>query len=68
MQIMPVTHVNSAVNLSILKSANEQPNLAGELINKTVEGLMQTQLAQVQTPLYDFSALARTGSIINTAA
>lgn len=68
MQIMPVTHVNSAVNLSILKSANEQPNLAGELISKTVEGLMQAQLAQVQTPLYDVSALAGTGSTINTAA
>ncbi|WP_306549494.1 hypothetical protein [Desulfobulbus sp.] len=57
--------VAATANLSVLKSANEQPHLAGELISKTIEGLMQTQT--VQTPVQPV-APSGTGTIINTTA
>lgn len=60
--------VAATANLSVLKSANEQPHLAGELISKTIEGLMQTQT--VQTPVQPVVPVAPsgTGTIINTTA
>ena len=57
--------VAATANLSVLKSANEQPHLAGELISKTIEGLMQTQT--VQTPVQPVAPRG-TGTIINTTA
>jgi len=68
MQITSSTNVNSVANLSVLKSANEQPSLAGELISKTVEGLMQTQTPQSPPQSVPFSAATGTGGIINTTA
>jgi len=60
--------VAATANLSVLKSANEQPHLVGELISKTIEGLMQTQT--VQTPVQPVAPVAPsgTGTIINTTA
>ncbi|MGD9950331.1 MAG: hypothetical protein AB7U29_17905 [Desulfobulbus sp.] len=42
MQIASMSQNNSA-NQSVLKTANQQPRLAADLISKTVESLMQTQ-------------------------
>ena len=60
--------VAATANLSVLKSANEQPHLAGELISKTIEGLMQTPT--VQTPVQPVAPVAPsgTGTIVNTTA
>ncbi len=53
---------------SVLKTANEQPRLAGELISKTVEGMIQNQYAQASAQPVDVSAITGTGKIINTTA
>jgi hypothetical protein len=68
---MQVTDINSSAlpsGLSILKSANEQPKLAGELINRTVENMVQIQAAQSPAQRIDISEITGTGKIINTAA
>jgi hypothetical protein len=65
MQIASVANAGSTASLSVLKSANEQPALAGELISKTVEGLIQAQAAQM--PVQPVATLG-SGTIINTAA
>lgn len=57
--------VAATANISVLKSANEQPHLAGELISKTIEGLVQAQT--VQTPVQPV-APSGTGTIVNTTA
>lgn len=67
-QITSSSNVNSAANLSLLKSANLQPTLAGELISKTVEGLMQAQSAQTPPQPVLFSTATGTGGIIDTSA
>jgi len=45
MQISSVSPLQSE-SLSILKAANQQPSLAGDLISRTVESLMQAQSMQ----------------------
>jgi hypothetical protein len=57
-----------SANRSILKSANEQPRLAGELISKTIEGLMQAQTAQTPVPSAAPIAAAGKGTIVNITA
>jgi hypothetical protein len=66
---MQITSSTAATaNMSILKSANEQPHLAGELISKTVEGLMRAQA--MQTPVSSPAPLAASGkgTIVNITA
>jgi hypothetical protein len=68
MQIASASSVASMASLSVLKSANEQPTLAGELISKTIEGLMQAQLAQTPVQTVELSAVTGIGRIVNTTA
>jgi len=57
-------------SLSILKSANKQPELAGELISKTVEGLVsgQTGGTMVDSVATASPPASVSGNIINTVA
>ena len=65
MQTTGIAYQNGLNSLSVLKTANEQPKLAGELIAKTVEG-MQSQNAP--TPVQPINFSTGTGQIINTTA
>lgn len=68
MQIASVGNLTSSGSMSMLKSANEQPKLAGELISKTVEGMMQNQSVQSPAQHIDISEISGTGKIINITA
>ena len=65
MQIPSITNTAFSGSISILKLANEQPKLAGELISKTVEGIIQIQSAQTPAQRVDVSEISGTGKIIN---
>lgn len=69
MHILPTSQANQLPSLSILKSANQQPELAGELISKTIAGLLSTQSVRAtpQTVLPS-PAQSSVGTIINTVA
>jgi hypothetical protein len=67
MQITYIPYQKSLTGLSVLKAANEQPQLAGELISKTVES-MRSQNAQTPVQQTDVSGITGTGKIINTTA
>lgn len=69
MQIASNSLASQLPSMSILKSANRQPELAGELISKTIAGLATTQSIQA-TPQTAPPSLAQRGigSIINTVA
>jgi len=58
----------ATTNMSVLKSANEQPRLASELISKTIEGLMQAQAAQTSVQPVASVAASGTGTLVNTIA
>lgn len=68
MQIAGTRNTASSGSISILKSANEQPKLAGELISKTVEGMVQIQSAQSPAQRIDISGITGTGTLINIKA
>jgi hypothetical protein len=68
MQIAGTRNTPSSGSISILKSANEQPKLAGELISKTVEGMAQIQSAQTPAQPVDMSGITGTGTLINIKA
>ncbi|MDK9707583.1 MAG: hypothetical protein OEL83_11095 [Desulforhopalus sp.] len=68
MQITNMSNPAPSSGVSILKSANEQPKLAGELINRTVEDMVQIQAAQSPSQRIDISEITGTGKIINTTA
>ncbi|WP_319585366.1 hypothetical protein [uncultured Desulfobulbus sp.] len=68
MQITPFANAGSIASLSVLKSANEQPALAGELISKSVEGLIQAQVAQAPVQPVNLAATSGSGTLINTTA
>ena len=61
---------NSAASASafVLKSANEQAKLAGELISMTVDNMVQIQAAQTPAQRTDISEISGTGKIINITA
>ena len=65
MQTAGIPYQKPLNSLSVLKTANEQPKLAGELISKTVES-MQSQNAP--TPIQPIHASTGMGKIINTTA
>jgi hypothetical protein len=68
MQVASMSNQAAYSGLSILKSANEQPKLAYDLIRKTVEAIRQAQPMQtVAQPVYG-SALTGTGTVIDTTA
>lgn len=69
MEISSRSMANQLSGLTILKSANKQSELAGELISKTVASMLATQ--KVQAPSEQVTAASAqpaTGSIINTVA
>ncbi len=68
MQIPGTSNSSLSVGLPILKSANQQPKLAGDLIAKTVAGMSQMQTTQSPTQSIDMSKTTGTGKIINITA
>jgi hypothetical protein len=64
MQTTGIAGIRFIQNLSLLKSVNEQPKLAGELITKTVESL-QKQNAQTPAPISDSTSFPAKGKIID---
>ena len=54
--------------MSLLKSANEQPKLAGELISRTVDNMVQAQTVQSPAQRIDMSEISGTGKLINITA
>lgn len=59
MQTPSIANLRLIIGLSVLKSANEQPKLAGELIDKTVANL---QKLDVQSPPQPVGVSGHTGS------
>lgn len=68
MQISGTSATSSSVGLSILKSANRQPELAGDLIAKTLAGMAQMQTGQSSVQPVDISKITGTGKLINITA
>ena len=68
MQITELGNSASSSGAFILKSANEQPKLAGELISRTVENMVQIQAAQSPAQRIDISEITGIGKVINTTA
>lgn len=69
MHISPTSQANQLPSLSVLKSANQQPELAGELISKTIANLLSAQSVQA-TPQTASPSTAQSGAstLINTVA
>ena len=69
MHISPTSQANHLASLSVLKSANQQPELAGELISKTIASLLSVQSVQA-TPqtVSPLPAQSGAGTLINTVA
>lgn len=68
---MQITGTNSSAasaSMSLLKSANEQPKLAGELISRTVDNMVQAQAVQSPAQRIDMSEISGTGKLINITA
>lgn len=69
MRILPTSQATQLPSLSVLKSANQQPELAGELISKTIAGLLSPQSVQATPQTVSPSpAQSGVGTIINTVA
>ena len=69
MDISLSSRTNQLASMSILKSANQQTELAGELISKTIAGLASVQSVQATPqPVSPSPAQAGVGTIINTVA
>ena len=68
MQINSSSNPSTAYTMAMLKSANEQPELAGELISKTVSGLLQAKGTRALAQPVDNSAITGTGSLIDITA
>ena len=69
MQISAASNPATMYSLSMIKTANEQPKLAGDLISKTIDGMQQVQQA-VQSPAQPVAAPADSGkgTLINITA
>lgn len=69
MQIPPSSQANQLPSMSVLKSANQQPELAGALISKTIAGLLSAQSIQAAPQTVSpSSARPGVGTLINTVA
>ncbi|MDD2465223.1 MAG: hypothetical protein PHI97_14595 [Desulfobulbus sp.] len=69
MEISSSTMASQRAGLSILKSANQQPELAGDLISKTIAGLQNAQTTQDMTKSIDpASSPVQSGNTINIVA
>ncbi|MBU1565530.1 MAG: hypothetical protein KJ630_07865 [Proteobacteria bacterium] len=68
MEITGTNNSAASASVSVLKSANEQAKLAGELISRTVESMMQIQAAQSPAQRTDIWEFSGAGKIINITA
>jgi hypothetical protein len=69
MKIASHSMATQATIMSILKSANQQPELAGELISKTVDSMLASQALQTPSqPVPPLLSQPGTGSLIDTFA
>lgn len=69
MNISSSSQAHQMPSMSILKSANQQPELAGELISKTIAGLLSTQSVQIAPQTASPSPTqSGIGTMINTVA
>ncbi len=68
MQITDSSNPKMAFGGIVLRSANEQPQLAGELISKAIESMTLTQNVQLPAQPVTASGNIETGIIINTTA
>ena len=68
MEITGISNSQSLRGVSVLKTANEQSRLAGELISKSVENMIQNQYTPASAQPVDVSGITGTGKIINTTA
>jgi len=68
MQITGIANLKELISGAVLRATNEQPQLAGDLISKTVAGLMQNQTVQSSGQPVPVSGMPETGGIINTTA
>jgi len=68
MQITGSANPKVAFGGFVLRAANEQPQLAGELISKAVESLTQTQNVLLPAQPVTVTEKIETGTIINTIA
>jgi hypothetical protein len=68
MEISGISNVKYFNGVSVLKTANEQPRLAGELISKSIESMIQNQYTPTAGQSVDLSSVTGTGKIINTTA
>lgn len=60
------TSNNTTPGLSVLSRANEQPKVAAELLEKTIEGSDQLKVDEAQQA--DIAAFTGKGQLINTKA
>jgi hypothetical protein len=67
MQTTGIAGLRFIQNLSLLRSANEQPKLAGELITKTIESL-QKQTARTPASVSDIASSPAKGRIVDITA
>ena len=68
MQITGSSNPKVAFSGSVLRVANEQPQLAAELISKAIESMTQTQNVQSPAQPVYVSGKTEIGTIINTTA
>lgn len=68
MQIATTANTASFAGMSIIRSANEQPKLAGDLIRQTVAAMAQAQVSQPQAQPVGALQQAGSGSIIDIVA
>jgi hypothetical protein len=68
MQIAGTGNSIISSNISILKSANEQSQLASDLISRTVESMVKVGVAQSTSQRINISEVTGSGTIINTTA
>ncbi|MFH0781754.1 MAG: hypothetical protein V2B20_07335 [Pseudomonadota bacterium] len=68
MQITGSGSLTTFNNVFLLKTANEQPELAGQLISRTVEGMRANETAQSPAQGIDISQSSGPGLLINITA
>ncbi|MBV5344294.1 MAG: hypothetical protein JZU63_01500 [Rhodoferax sp.] len=68
MQITGSSNPKVAFSGSVLRAANEQPQLAADLISKAIESMTQTQRVQLPAQPVTASGNIETGTIVNITA
>lgn len=68
MQISGSSSLATFNNVFLLKTANELPELAGQLISMTVEGIQASKTLQLPIQGIDIPRSSEAGLLINTTA